>query len=498
MSIRRKTILYSLGSGISQAAILLRGIVIARLIGSENMGIAAILIAVTSFGEMVTATGGDRFLIQDRDGDKPHAAAALQTVAIVRGLLLSGALAILAVPFARLFGIEDAWGGLLALALVPFFRGFQSLDAIVQQRALRLTPRMLMELSGELLALAVGAVVAYILCDWRAVVAALIAQSAAVLLVSHLVARRSFRLGYDKEVVRRATTFALPLLASSALLFLALHGDRLAMAVAEEATGAKNYDLSELGRYLVAGSVAVLPVRTSANLLRNVFLPWIRTSTTSVQAGERRRDLLLGFSILVMFYMTVAVAMGGELIELVFGHVFSDLHDIVAVLSIAQGLRVLRVISNIAAISCGDTVNTFWGSLARISGVMLAVVFVAMGMPIVMLAVAALTGEAVALLVCELSLRRLHPEQAGPRWPMFVSVALLTVASGVAWVCHARFGPWIGIVVTVVICLAIVAGLLVSFSPLRDACRNILSVVVARRRGRSGSKTPHALGADGG
>jgi hypothetical protein len=207
---------------------------------------------------------------------------------------------------------------------------------------------------------------------------------------------------------------------------------------------------------------------------------------------------LLGFSILVMFYMTVAVAMGGELIELVFGHVFSDLHDIVAVLSIAQGLRVLRVISNIAAISCGDTVNTFWGSLARISGVMLAVVFVAMGMPIVMLAVAALTGEAVALLVCELSLRRLHPEQAGPRWPMFVSVALLTVASGVAWVCHARFGPWIGIVVTVVICLAIVAGLLVSFSPLRDACRNILSVVVARRRGRSGSKTPHALGADGG
>ena len=55
----------------AQACALLRYILLARLLGPEQLGLAVALILTAQFFESVTDSGGDRFLVQDAQGDDP-------------------------------------------------------------------------------------------------------------------------------------------------------------------------------------------------------------------------------------------------------------------------------------------------------------------------------------------------------------------------------------------------------------------------------------------
>ena len=131
MSLQKKVAGFVLGSGAAQAAIILRGILIARFIGAENMGIAATFVAVTTFIELLSTTGADRFLVQDPEGGEPKAAGTLHAIGAIRGVVLCIILAAIALPAAKLFEAETAIVGYFALALVPLIRGLQSVTCRV-------------------------------------------------------------------------------------------------------------------------------------------------------------------------------------------------------------------------------------------------------------------------------------------------------------------------------------------------------------------------------
>ncbi|MBS0489219.1 MAG: oligosaccharide flippase family protein, partial [Proteobacteria bacterium] len=60
--------------------------IMARLLGPEQLGLAALLILTSSFFESVSDNGSDRFMIQDPDGDKPEVQKLVQLVFVGRGV----------------------------------------------------------------------------------------------------------------------------------------------------------------------------------------------------------------------------------------------------------------------------------------------------------------------------------------------------------------------------------------------------------------------------
>ena len=68
---RRGTKAFLAASGVAQLCALARYTVLARLLGPEQLGLAAILILTAQFFESVTDSGSDRFLVQDRGGNDP-------------------------------------------------------------------------------------------------------------------------------------------------------------------------------------------------------------------------------------------------------------------------------------------------------------------------------------------------------------------------------------------------------------------------------------------
>ena len=101
---RRGTKAFLAASGVAQICALARYTVLARLLGPEQLGLAAILILTAQFFESVTDSGSDRFLVQDRGGDDPALLRLTHLVSLGRGLVIAGPLILLAGPLASLSG----------------------------------------------------------------------------------------------------------------------------------------------------------------------------------------------------------------------------------------------------------------------------------------------------------------------------------------------------------------------------------------------------------
>ena len=144
-------------------------------------------------------------------------------------------------------------------------RGFLHLDIYRAQRAMNFRPVAITEVSAYLLSTALGVWLALELRDYRAMLYALLAQQALLTLVSHLAAKRGYRLGWDRALVGRAFAFGWPLLLNGALMFGIFQGDR--MIVASE------IGLVELGWFSAAFTLALTPSLLAARTLQSFALP---------------------------------------------------------------------------------------------------------------------------------------------------------------------------------------------------------------------------------
>ncbi len=450
MSTKRRVIGFAAGRALSQVAVIVRGILIARMVGPENMGIAATFMVVVSFVEMFSTTGSDRFLIQDAEGAEPKTARTLQLVAMMRGIALSIAILALAWPVSGVFETRGAVAGYLAIALIPLFRGFQNLDWAVQQRALRPKTSVLMGVVGEFSALGVGVVLAYVTGNWWASVASMVTQAFVMMLVSHLRADRRWSIGFDREISRRAFRFATPLFVSGLLLFLAMQGDRIAVSIADTIRGSATYNLADLGRYAVAGSIALLPTVVCSDLAYGVFLPWIKAAEDTATARVRRKRLVVLFALFGLVFVIGISTVGGPMLRFLFGERFGNLQGLIALLGTAQAIRILRVTANVPAMAAGNTRNILAGSVARTVGVVAALVVTIKGWPLEYVAGCALGGEVLALSVAELHLHRVARESAGSYALVPLVVALILTVMLVGWTMSAQFGPWVGLALLMV------------------------------------------------
>jgi len=399
--IKGSVLLVTVNQVIAEGAVLVRNILLARMLGPEQMGLAVMLAIVMRCLEMVSYLAADRLLVQARDGNAPLFQANAQGLEVVRGLLAGLALTALAYPAALAFGYPETAWAFAALGLVPALRGFVHLDYRRLQRRLRFGPTLRVESIANL----AGAAAVWPALHWTGDFSALLwvslAQAFAHVVVSHAVARRAYRLRLDSRYLRRMLRFGWPMLLNGLVMFGVFQGDRLVVAL--------SVPPEELARYALALQLGLLPTLVLARASLSLLLPLlarVQDARIAFQARYQRTSTLL---LIASFLFVTAYTLGGNLVvTALFGDAFAMSPLVLAWLGCALSIRIMRIAPGTAALARGDSRTLMQANLWRVGGLLLAAWVGAAGMGLPLIAAAAAFGELAALLAGVVLLYRRH------------------------------------------------------------------------------------------
>lgn len=121
---------------ISRALAFIRTIILARLLAPSEFGIFGIVTIILSLLEILTETGINIFMIQEKSDFRVYINDAW-LVSIIRGLLMAVIIVISAPFISSFFKIQQATGIIYLIALVPFIKGFINPSEVIFQKELQ-------------------------------------------------------------------------------------------------------------------------------------------------------------------------------------------------------------------------------------------------------------------------------------------------------------------------------------------------------------------------
>lgn len=314
-SLRRRSVRAAALVGSSQVvSILLRfagSLVLTRLLMPEAFGLVVLVTSLVVAVVLLSDSGGGLVVIQSSRSD-PVFLATAWTLQVIRGVaqwLLVGAMALLiALGQSRewfstgtVYASPELPAMLFCLGLTLVFHGAESIQCRIAERELRLGRVAAIDLASQVLSLAAAVALALATeSPWSLILSAL-AGSAMKSLMSHMFLRGpGTRFVLQREAVRELLGKGKWIALSSALGFLALHGDRtlLGMLVGN----------ATLGFYGIAYSLATLAPIAIAAVFGRVAYPAIsevvrispdRVAPTYLRF-QRLMDVVLGLVVGIM------------------------------------------------------------------------------------------------------------------------------------------------------------------------------------------------------
>ena len=373
---------------VAQICGLLRYTVLARFLGPEQLGIAAALILTGQFFDSISDSNGDRFLIQDKDGDSPDAQRLAQLSFVVRGTFLAVLLVALAGPIAALIGVKVLVPGIMTLGLSSFIVGFLHLDIRRAQRHHNFLTDGYATLFSESFALIGTVAAAYFLRNYMAVLFGIVIRPLVIVIVSHLRAKRKYELGYVRKYAGRLAQFSIPLMINGLFLFFGGQSDRILIG--------RELGLTELGKY---SAVLLLIYYPSALVQRNLaalHLPRVAKANRDFQP-HAEDDLVSHIALLAMLMLVGFAAVAPTAIHILYGQRFVQPILVVAMIGALQAARFMRQWPTTAALAAGDSRNILWGNILRLVGVPGAILSFALGGGIEWIVASLIFGEIFAL-----------------------------------------------------------------------------------------------------
>jgi O-antigen/teichoic acid export membrane protein len=358
-AVRRGALLFFSAGLISQASALLRYVVVARLLGPEQLGLAAALTVTAGFFDMISDTGSDRFLIQDRYGGTMEVQKLVQLVFVCRGILVAASLAIFAIPIAGFYNSPRLAEGLAVVAIVPLIMGFLHLDTRRVQRSHDFRSEAICVFTSESIGLVCAVIAAWLLRDFKAVAYGLIARAIARVVCSHILAWRPYRLGWDRAHAPRLARFATPLMLNGLMLFILSQGDRVIVG--------RHLGITELGYYSTIMLLIVYPSNAVAMYMHAIFVPMIAARRDSRSEQDRSGDRLGGQTLMLALAMAVGFAIvAPPMVPILFGSRFAQPALLIGLIGILQAARFLLSWPTTAALAMGRSTTVLISNIAHL------------------------------------------------------------------------------------------------------------------------------------
>lgn len=250
--------------GTTRAIAFVKIAILARLLLPEQFGIVGIALLSLSFVEIITETGINIFLIQEKDELKEYLDTAW-VVSILRGFVIS-LLIILATPFiASFFKSPEAKSVLYLVAAVPFIRGFINPAIVRYQKDLLFGKEFFLRFSIFFLDAIVAISVAFLTKKPESLIWGMIAGGTYEVIFSHIIIKPRPRLSFEKRRLMRVFNRGKWVTLAGIFNYLFKEVDDIAVG--------RFLNTAALGTYQIAYKVSSLPVTEIADVFSRVTFP---------------------------------------------------------------------------------------------------------------------------------------------------------------------------------------------------------------------------------
>ncbi len=238
--------------------------ILGRLLTPTQFGVFGIATLVLSLLEILTETGINVFLVQEKGYIKEYLNSAW-VVSLIRGTLLA-LIILLSAPFiASFFNAPEAYSIISLIAVVPFIRGFINPAIIMYQKDLLFHKEFQLRSFLFFIDVAISIIAGFILRNAAAFVYGLIASAIIEVTLSYLLFSTTPRFIFEykkvKHIIRRGWWLTL----TGIFSYFADNGDNLTIG--------KILGSSSLGIYQIAYKFSTLPISEITNVVNQVIFP---------------------------------------------------------------------------------------------------------------------------------------------------------------------------------------------------------------------------------
>ncbi|GAA4018467.1 lipopolysaccharide biosynthesis protein [Allokutzneria multivorans] len=309
---RRGLWLSLLNTLLSRIGTFVMGIVLARLLVPEEFGLYATALVVQglllAFNDFGAATAVVR-----RSGDVRPMLPTAWTISVVGGAIAFVACALSAPALSTALGSPHATEIVRFLAINVLLDGFACVPGAMLSRELAQARRLVADLTGTVVNLAVTGVLAFLGAGAWALAIGHVSGTAVVVVLLFVLSKHWPRLGFSSEYFKEVGGYGISVVASSLLLMLA-------QSVPQMVTGSV-LGATALGFFYLASNVSNWPVSIVSGTVERVALAVFARARDNGTDLDRASGGVMGLVGVAVLPGGVALALlAGPLVELVYGH----------------------------------------------------------------------------------------------------------------------------------------------------------------------------------
>ncbi|GJE58876.1 oligosaccharide flippase family protein [Methylobacterium trifolii] len=422
---------------------LLRNIALSHTLPREQYGLAISLSVVAAFAELATDIGIQYSAVRGHaEADPDEVYGTLHAVALIRSVFIALVL-LAAAPFVvAALDVPQALWAFLLLPLVSLVRGFQNLGVKELTRTYEFWPDAATLVAAQAAWTVVSVALALVFRDYSCMLFGIVGGAVVGVVVSHLMARRRWRLCWNRAVARDAQSFGRPLIPNGMANAFSIMGDRLLVGSA--------LGVATLAQYSNAMGTALIPRGQLIKFLTSIYLP----ALVGLKPADPARSHILDrwaawLSMAAFAYGIGLLAAGRPMIGLVFGSAYEPSQLLIGAIAIDVCIKSLLAFPVPPCLAAGQTRFLLRGSIAGAVAVLLAALTIPLHRSLAGFVFALAAGESLVLVWIVWRTLVLHPFSRGLAWflVLFPVGAILGLVAVSAAAEPLPLPEWIGLCV---------------------------------------------------
>jgi lipopolysaccharide exporter len=322
---------------ITRAVSFVKAIILARFITPSQFGVFGIVMLVLSFIEVITETGVNVFLVQEKEGIDRYLSTAW-IVSILRGTIIALGM-IISSPFvAGFFNTPEAQILIVIASLIPFLRGFINPAVVKFQKELRFKNESIYRTILLLIEITSTIILLYFYPQTISLILGILVGVVAEVIISFTFIKPRPRLEFNKEYLNLVVHQGKWVTGTVILNYIYERGDNI--------TVGRMINAHALGIYDMGYRFAMLPVTEIAEMLGRVIFPvYVNISEDYERFKKAFLRTLGATALLVVPIGCLFFFFPREIVHLVLGDKWIEVVPVLQVLSV---LGVVKAIMNVA------------------------------------------------------------------------------------------------------------------------------------------------------
>lgn len=311
----------------------LRIAILARILSPSQFGVFGVASLILAFLEILTETGINIFLIQEKGDIKKYLSSAW-IVSIIRGCLIALVLILSAPIVVNFFHSQESYPVIILIAFVPFIRGFINPGIIKIQKDIEFQKEFYLRLILFIVDAIVAITVAFITRSAESFAYGLIASAIVEVTLSFIFFKPFPRLSFELEKIKLIIKRGWWVTLTGIFSYTAENGDNIFVG--------RMLNTSSLGIYQVAYKFSTLPISEITDVVNKVVFPvYSKFSEDKDRLWKAFVKVFATSSVLAVFLGVFIFLFAEQIIAVLLGSMWMDAVPIVKILAFYGILRTI-------------------------------------------------------------------------------------------------------------------------------------------------------------